>query len=155
MMPTGPLTTTLANGKGAGPLGQWSTGLCSWCDDGAVPCVVACCLPCITFGQVAEVVNGQDCFVAGVIWWLLQQVGCCCLYSIPVRGAIRQKYGIPGGACGDCCLHVWCICCAFLQEQRELKVRGAFGPNGMHRNVGVPVVAMVPPPVQYMPTKPY
>ncbi|KAJ6907510.1 cell number regulator 1-like [Populus alba x Populus x berolinensis] len=35
---------------------RWSTGLCHCCDDPA-NCLVTCMCPCVTFGQIAEVVN--------------------------------------------------------------------------------------------------
>lgn len=35
---------------------RWSTGLCHCCDDPA-NCLVTCMCPCVTFEQIAEVVN--------------------------------------------------------------------------------------------------
>ena len=42
-----------AIGRGTMP---WSTGLCHCCDDPA-NCIVTTFCPCITFGQIAELVN--------------------------------------------------------------------------------------------------
>ncbi|XP_062177682.1 cell number regulator 9-like [Alnus glutinosa] len=36
--------------------GKWSTGLCHCCDDPA-NCLITCICPCITFGQIADVVS--------------------------------------------------------------------------------------------------
>lgn len=35
---------------------RWSTGLCHCCDDPA-NCLITCFCPCVTFGQIAEIVN--------------------------------------------------------------------------------------------------
>ncbi|XP_022746284.1 cell number regulator 1-like [Durio zibethinus] len=41
--------------------GQWTSGLCH-CFDDPVNCVITCFCPCITFGQIAEIVNrGSKC----------------------------------------------------------------------------------------------
>ncbi|KAK5770623.1 hypothetical protein PVK06_046775 [Gossypium arboreum] len=43
--------------------GHWTTGLCHCFDDPA-NCVITCVCPCITFGQVAEIVSrGSKCKV--------------------------------------------------------------------------------------------
>ncbi|KAL1125407.1 hypothetical protein V6Z11_A13G042100 [Gossypium hirsutum] len=43
--------------------GHWTTGLCHCFDDPA-NCVITCICPCITFGQVAEIVSrGSKCKV--------------------------------------------------------------------------------------------
>eukprot|EP00898_Chlorokybus_atmophyticus_P008285 jgi/Chlat1/8458/Chrsp80S09227 len=127
-------------------MGQWSTSLLGILDDGPVPCLIAWCVPCVTFGQIAEVANGTGCFAAGCIWYCLAGLGCCCIYSMGVRAAIRTKYGIPGEQGMDAFLGCCVPCLSFAQEQRELKVRGAFGPNGM--NAGG--AAMAAPQAQHM-----
>lgn len=38
---------------------RWSTGLCHCCDDPA-NCLITCFCPCVTFGQIAEIVNKGD-----------------------------------------------------------------------------------------------
>ncbi|CAI5942167.1 unnamed protein product [Closterium sp. NIES-64] len=40
------------------------------------------------------------------------------------RGMLRDKYGLPSRPCVDAALHLFCPCCAFAQEYRELKARG-------------------------------
>ncbi|GJW76192.1 cell number regulator 7-like protein [Tanacetum coccineum] len=35
---------------------KWSSGLCD-CGNNAGTCFITCCLPCVTFGQIAEVLD--------------------------------------------------------------------------------------------------
>jgi hypothetical protein len=39
------------------------------------------------------------------------------------RTAIRNKYGIPGNNCTDCCVMAYCESCAFVQLQKEILAR--------------------------------
>ncbi|KAL8172080.1 hypothetical protein V2J09_023884 [Rumex salicifolius] len=117
--------------------GQWNTGLCDCCDD-----VPRCCLtfwcPCITFGQVAEIVDkgSTSCGTAGALYALiLAFTGCQCIYSCMYRTKMRQQYGIPGDQVGDCCLHFCCECCAISQMSRELTIRGYDVPLGWDGNM--------------------
>jgi Cys-rich protein (TIGR01571 family) len=43
------------------------------------------------------------------------------------RGHIREKFGIPGSSCGDCCTWFWCSSCALAQETRTLMHNNVFG----------------------------
>ena len=38
------------------------------------------------------------------------------------RGAIRGRYNIKGGGCGDCCASFCCAPCELTQEARELQL---------------------------------
>ncbi|KAK8709746.1 hypothetical protein V6N13_060754 [Hibiscus sabdariffa] len=47
------------------PSPQWSASLCG-CGDDAGTCCITCCLPCITFGKIAEMVDeGKSCWNHG------------------------------------------------------------------------------------------
>ncbi|KAL5044580.1 hypothetical protein BDW71DRAFT_185820 [Aspergillus fruticulosus] len=35
---------------------------------------------------------------------------------------MREKHGIDGSCCGDCCTTFWCGCCALVQE-KEMGLR--------------------------------
>lgn len=61
--------------------------------------------------QLTHLIN-----LAALIYWLVIQT--------KTRAAVREKYMIPGGCCGDCCLSFWCNCCATLQIYRHMKQCG-------------------------------
>eukprot|EP00243_Klebsormidium_subtile_P011235 TRINITY_DN62_c0_g1_i1.p1 TRINITY_DN62_c0_g1~~TRINITY_DN62_c0_g1_i1.p1 ORF type:complete len:194 (+),score=20.18 TRINITY_DN62_c0_g1_i1:88-669(+) len=131
---------------------EWQAGLCEWYKDFGL-CIVTCCCPCITFGQTAEIIdNGiTSCASAAAICFLIQAVaGCGCLYSCGFRSKLRAKFGLPASPCNDCCTHWCCSCCAFIQEYRELKLRG-FDPSKGYQ-ASAPQQAMVQqvPMQQYM-----
>ncbi|KAI3453153.1 hypothetical protein Pfo_009816 [Paulownia fortunei] len=117
--------------------GRWSTDLCDCFFD-----VPNCCLtwwcPCITFGQVAEIVDrgstscGASCALYALITLIL---GCPCIYSCFYRSKMRTQYLLVGSPCADCLVHFCCESCALCQEYRELKHRGFDMYLGWHGNV--------------------
>ncbi|XP_010271281.1 PREDICTED: protein PLANT CADMIUM RESISTANCE 2-like [Nelumbo nucifera] len=127
----------------------WSTGLCDCCAD--VPnCCITCWCPCITFGQIAEIVDkgSLPCGMSGAIYAFLNWFTCCaCMYSCIYRAKLRQQYSLQSSPCGDCLVHFCCETCALCQEYRELKKRGfdmSIGWHGnMERNRGIAVAPMV------------
>eukprot|EP00899_Mesostigma_viride_P020811 jgi/Mesvir1/28731/Mv19699-RA.1 len=123
-----------------------STSCADVCDDGLFKCCMSFWLPCVTFGQNAEIVDGTSCGVAGLLFAALAYVGIPCVYTFGFRSKIRERFGIPGSPAGDFCLHCWCGPCAYLQEARELKVHGMVSRNSLNP---VPVTYMAPP-VQIM-----
>ncbi|CAI4219267.1 unnamed protein product [Parascedosporium putredinis] len=50
-------------------------------------------------------------------------VGCGWIWTMMKRKEIRIKYGIKGGAMGDCCTAYWCTCCATIQQEKEVVTR--------------------------------
>ncbi|XP_052196325.1 protein PLANT CADMIUM RESISTANCE 2-like [Diospyros lotus] len=105
--------------------GQWSTGLCHCFDDPA-NAFITCFCPCITFGQIAEIVNqgSRSCAARGGIYALLMLIGLPCLYSCFYRSRLRGQYDLEEEPCVDCLVHFCCETCALCQEHRELKNRG-------------------------------
>nr|AFM43804.1 fruit weight 2.2-1 protein [Dimocarpus longan] len=105
--------------------GQWSTGFCHCCDDPA-NCFITCFCPCITFGQIAEIVDrgSTSCAANGTIYGLLAMTGFACLYSCCYRSKLRGQYDLEESPCVDCLAHFCCEPCALCQEYRELKNRG-------------------------------
>uniref|UniRef100_A0A7N0TES8 POS2 n=1 Tax=Kalanchoe fedtschenkoi TaxID=63787 RepID=A0A7N0TES8_KALFE len=103
----------------------WSTGLCHCCDDPANS-LITCCCPCITFGQVAEIIDkgSPNCATHGAVYGLLGMTGCACLYSCFYRSKMRAQYDLEESPCVDCLVHFCCETCALCQEYRELKGRG-------------------------------
>lgn len=115
----------------------WSTGLCD-CFSDVRNCCITCWCPCITFGQVAEIVDkgSSSCGANGALYTLIACVtGCSCFYSCFYRTKMRQQYMLKEQPCGDCLLHCFCESCALCQEYRELKNRGYDMALGWHGNV--------------------
>ncbi|KAG8366555.1 hypothetical protein BUALT_Bualt17G0092000 [Buddleja alternifolia] len=87
--------------------GPWSTGLCDCFSD--VPnCCITCWCPCITFGQIAEIVDkgSTSCGASGALYALLAYItGCACIYSCFYRSKMRRQYMLPEGPCPDCLIH--------------------------------------------------
>ncbi|KAB2047398.1 hypothetical protein E1A91_A13G042400v1 [Gossypium mustelinum] len=106
--------------------GHWTTGLCHCFDDPA-NCVITCACPCITFGQVAEIVSrgSKSCFSRGLLYGvLLGFTGCACFYSFLYRSKLRGQYDLEEEPCNDCLVHFCCCPLALCQEYRDLKNRG-------------------------------
>lgn len=134
--------------------GPWSTGLCDCFDDWRNCCVTFWC-PCITFGQIAEIVDkgASSCGVNGALYALISCVTCCpCCYSCFYRAKMRQQYLLRETPCGDCLVHCCCEYCSLCQEYRELKSRGYDLAMGWHGNVEKKnrsvEMASVPPTVE-------
>ncbi|XP_077236127.1 protein PLANT CADMIUM RESISTANCE 2-like [Tasmannia lanceolata] len=130
----------------------WSTGLFGCFED--VPnCCITCCCPCITFGQMAEIIDrgSNSCVMSGAIYALIMALtGCACLYSCFYRSKLRSQYTLPEDPCTDCLVHCCCESCALCQEYRELKFRGFDMSIGWDGNMEkrTPGVTNLPPVVQ-------
>ncbi|KAK3421497.1 protein PLANT CADMIUM RESISTANCE 2 [Eucalyptus grandis] len=104
----------------------WSTGLCGCFDDIKSCCITYWC-PCITFGQISEILDKgettcvMNCAIYTLICWL---TSCACLYSCCYRTKLRREFGLKEDPCNDCLVHCCCMYCALCQEYRELKSRG-------------------------------
>ncbi|KAK9115154.1 hypothetical protein Syun_021951 [Stephania yunnanensis] len=119
------------------PLGPWSTGLCD-CFDDVHNCCITCWCPCITFGQIAEIVDrgSSSCGTSGVLYTLMICVtGCPCFFTCFYRSKMRKQHRLKAEPCWDCCVHCWCEGCALCQEYRELRSRGYDLSIGWHGNI--------------------
>ncbi|XVF85413.1 hypothetical protein PTKIN_Ptkin17bG0116100 [Pterospermum kingtungense] len=133
-MPNGSVYTSSGQPQDEAP---WSVGFCDCLSD-MKTCCIACWCPCITFGQIAEIVDkgSTSCGASGALYTLIMFItGCPCLYSCFYRSKLRKQYMLKGGGCGDCMLHCFCETCALTQEYRELKNRGFDMSIGWHANV--------------------
>ncbi|KAL0446745.1 UNVERIFIED_CONTAM: protein PLANT CADMIUM RESISTANCE 2 [Sesamum latifolium] len=102
------------------------------------PGCITCWCPCITFGQIAEIVDkgSSSCGASGALYTVIACVtGCPCFYSCFYRSKMRQQYLLHDSPCGDCLVHCFCESCALCQEYRELKIRGFDMSIGWHGNV--------------------
>ncbi|XP_076893440.1 cell number regulator 2-like [Bidens hawaiensis] len=104
---------------------KWSTDFCD-CASNPATCFITCCLPCVTFGQIAEMLDeGQSsCAAQGCIYCALWLVSCHWVYACMFREKLRARYGLLPDPCNDCCVHCCCHGCALCQEHAELKHRG-------------------------------
>ncbi|KAJ0048607.1 hypothetical protein Pint_16445 [Pistacia integerrima] len=117
--------TELPQPPESNPTGQpaeaWKIGLCACCNN---PCnaLVTVFFPCVTFGQVAEMVD---------------------------EGNIKRKFNIPKSPALDWVTHFACECCALCQEFRELQSRG-FNPCLGWKRKENKQLSMRPPTTQRM-----
>ncbi|TVU28621.1 hypothetical protein EJB05_20145, partial [Eragrostis curvula] len=97
------------------PFVSWRSGL------------ITCICPCITFGQIANIVDkgSCSCISSGMIYGLIcASTGMGCLYSCLYRSRLRAEYDLDEGECPDFLVHCCCEHLALCQEYRELKNRG-------------------------------
>ncbi|KAJ7954679.1 Plant cadmium resistance 2 [Quillaja saponaria] len=126
---------------------KWSADLFE-CGEDVPTCCMTCFLPCVTFGQIAEVLDEgkTSCVGQGFAYGLLMIIQCHWLYSCVYREKLRQKFGLSSDPCADCCTHCCCEPCALCQEHAELKHRGFNPSKGW---IGPP---NAPPPTQMPPS---
>ncbi|KAF7134866.1 hypothetical protein RHSIM_Rhsim08G0224500 [Rhododendron simsii] len=99
--------------------------------------IVTACLPCITFGQIAEIVDAGEmtCPLGAFIYMLMMPPLCSqWIMGSKYRAKLRKKYGLVEAPYEDVVSHIFCPCCSLCQEFRELKNRGldpALGWNGV------------------------
>ncbi|XP_030536814.1 protein PLANT CADMIUM RESISTANCE 6-like isoform X2 [Rhodamnia argentea] len=136
----------------AAPPSPWTTGLFD-CMDDPLNAVVSCCFPCVTFGQIAEIVDrgSTSCGTSGLLYGGIQfLIGCPCLLSCTYRTKLRHQFNLIESPAPDWITHFFCECCALSQEYRELKNRGLDPSIGWPGNAATMQnvqyqVAMVPP----------
>ncbi|KAI4357590.1 hypothetical protein L6164_001528 [Bauhinia variegata] len=135
----------------AGARIPWSSGLFDCFSDVKSCCITYWC-PCITFGQIAEIVDhgSTSCVVSGALYALIAGFcGCACLYSGFYRSRLREQYMLEESPCWDFPVHCFCETCALCQEYRELQNRGynmVLGWNGnvQQQNHGVAMIPAAP-----------
>ncbi|KAK8490865.1 hypothetical protein V6N13_090535 [Hibiscus sabdariffa] len=104
----------------------WSTGVCDCCYD-FPNCIITMFCPCVTFGQIAEIVDhgSVSCIANGIVYSvILWFSGLACLYSCFYRSRLRYQYSLAETPYPDWCIHIFCELCALCQEYRELNNRG-------------------------------
>ncbi|TKY69382.1 PLANT CADMIUM RESISTANCE 9 [Spatholobus suberectus] len=114
--------------------GQWTTGLYDCWDDPS-HCCFTCCCPCITFGQIAEIVDGGT---------ISKNAACCIyiythwmrwLYGATYRSKLRRLFSLPEEPYSDSFVHCCCCVCSLTQEYKELKNRRIDPSIGWEGNV--------------------
>ncbi|KAI8956061.1 PLAC8 family-domain-containing protein [Xylaria longipes] len=91
---------------------EWQTGICN-CEP-CSSCLLGWCLPCLLLGQTSERIRdpsmqsadmlNSDCLIYTAISCF---TGCGWIYAMIKRGEIRERYGIKGSGCDDCCVSYW------------------------------------------------
>ncbi|XP_059664536.1 protein PLANT CADMIUM RESISTANCE 4-like [Cornus florida] len=133
----------------------WSTGLFD-CMDDPNNAIATAFFPCVTFGQIAEIVdNGHtSCGTSGLLYGLIAAfIGLPCIMSCTYRTKLRSRYGLVESPGPDWVTHFFCEWCALCQEYRELQRRGLNPSIGWQGNLAghqKQEVGMVPPTNQTM-----
>ncbi|XP_073015856.1 protein PLANT CADMIUM RESISTANCE 6-like [Primulina eburnea] len=121
--------------------------------------LITACFPCITFGQIAEILDSGNttCATSGVLYGCIAFcIAIPCIMSCTYRTKLRAKYGLMESPAQDWLVHCFCEWCALCQEYRELQHMGydpAIGWQGnqakmrQHQNQQF---GMTPPPGQRM-----
>ncbi|KAK1309288.1 Protein PLANT CADMIUM RESISTANCE 6 [Acorus calamus] len=104
----------------------WTTGLFD-CRDDPNNALVTLCFPCVTFGQIAEIIDSghSSCGTSGFMYGMVSFcIALPCLLSYSYRTKLRARYNLVETPAPDCLTHFFCECCALSQEYRELRNRG-------------------------------
>ncbi|KAI3463766.1 hypothetical protein Pfo_020429 [Paulownia fortunei] len=119
--------------------------------------IITALFPCLTFGQIAEIVDSgsTSCGTSGMLYGL---IACCiampCIMSCTYRSKMRSRFGLIESPAPDWVVHCFCECCALCQEYRELQERGLDPSIGWLGNVArlrqQQQFAMIPPMQQRM-----
>ncbi|XP_016478839.1 protein PLANT CADMIUM RESISTANCE 8-like [Nicotiana tabacum] len=114
----------------------WSTGLFD-CHLDQTNATTTAFLPCLTFGQIAEVQDaGETTCPLGTFIYLLMMPAVCSQWVMGsnYRTKLRRRYNLVEAPYSDVVSHIFCPCCSLCQEFRELQIRGldpALGWNGI------------------------
>ncbi|KAL4789260.1 PLAC8 family-domain-containing protein [Aspergillus venezuelensis] len=129
--PSGPPTYQQANTDQFKDVTQntdYNYGLGDCCSPGSL-CFTSCCLPCLTFGKTQARLRDPAlkdfnyCNFDCTLFTLLGMIGSQWIIQTIRRGEMRDRYGIKGSCCGDCCATFWCGCCAIIQDEKETELR--------------------------------
>ncbi|KAG9458374.1 hypothetical protein H6P81_002882 [Aristolochia fimbriata] len=109
----------------------WTTGLFD-CMDDPTNALATAFFPCVTFGQIAEILDkgNSTCATSGIIYAVAP-----CLLSRGYRKKLRRAFGLVEAPAPDWLTHSLFEWCALCQEYRELNNRGINPALGWRRNV--------------------
>nr|GMD17011.1 protein PLANT CADMIUM RESISTANCE 7-like [Ipomoea batatas] len=115
----------------------WSTNLFGCLADFNT-CLKTCFCPCITSGQIAEIVSEgkTSCLEATIIHGLLLYLFIApSIYTCLNRSKLRKRFKLKGNNFTDCLTHTFCCFCALCQEYRELYNQGYDPAIGWLKNI--------------------
>ncbi|XP_072971840.1 uncharacterized protein [Typha angustifolia] len=134
---------------------MWSTGLFD-CSQDPENALLTCVAPCVTFGQIAEVLDEgrTPCTTSGCIYCVSGfAIILPLLLSSNLRSRLRASFNLLEEPGPDIFIHLCFESCALCQEYRELKNRG-FNPElgwaGIQTARLNPGTMTPPPPVTMM-----
>ncbi|KAI4376302.1 hypothetical protein MLD38_014082 [Melastoma candidum] len=111
----------------------WRSGLFDCCQH-PVNAIITTVAPCITFGQIAEILdNGSTSCGTGACLCLLYLLVCNWCIGFRYRRRMRAAFQIAESPVTDLTAHILCCFCALCQEFRELKYRGLDPFRGYQR----------------------
>ncbi|KAJ6527517.1 PLAC8 family-domain-containing protein [Mycena capillaripes] len=112
---------------------EWSHGLCG-CFEACGTFCCSCWCPCVVHGKnkqrLSHLMNhgtpasdGGSC-CSGACWghFCLSMCSLQWILQCGNRGTTRERYGIDGGGCGDCCAAFCCGPCDLTQVAREIEL---------------------------------
>ncbi|KAK6125005.1 hypothetical protein DH2020_041279 [Rehmannia glutinosa] len=108
----------------------WNSGLFD-CHIDPTNAVMTSIFPCVTFGQIAEVLDATEpaqgsqltCPFGSFIYLLMMGACSQCIIGSKYRTRLRNRYGLVEAPYQDGMSHLFCPCCSLCQEYRELKSR--------------------------------
>ncbi|KAJ0047727.1 hypothetical protein Pint_16436 [Pistacia integerrima] len=155
----GPQTPYGVPVTGQGKLGNsWHSELFD-CMNDPMNALVSVLFPCLTFGQIAEIIDDghTSCGTSGMLYGgIAFCIALPCIMSCTYRTKLRNKFGLPEAPAPDWVTHFLCEWCALCQEYRELQARGwdpSIGYQGnlaRNSNMNMNHVNMMPPGNQRM-----
>lgn len=95
---------------------------CGCCDD-IGSCMMSWCCPCIQYGLNHDDLLKDGCCSNCCIFAFCMPCGISFCILSSFRGAMRNKFNIPGTSFGDCCASCCCPCCTIAQGSREIVAR--------------------------------
>ncbi|CAH8260953.1 unnamed protein product [Arabidopsis lyrata] len=81
---------------------RWSSNLFD-CMNDSENAVITCLAPCVTLGQIAEIVDegATTCATGGLLYGVIFFIGVPFVYSCMFRAKMRTKYGLPDAPAPD------------------------------------------------------
>ncbi|KAL3639342.1 hypothetical protein CASFOL_017249 [Castilleja foliolosa] len=115
----------------------WKTDLFG-CMDDPQNAIITLLFPCVTFGQVAEILDlgSSSCGTSGMLYGVIAFcIAMPCIMSCTYRTKLRSRFGLIEAPGPDWLVHCFCEHCALCQIYRELNIRGLDPSIGWMGNV--------------------
>lgn len=113
-------------------LRPWHYSLCYCCGDTDSCVESCCCLWCQLSRQCNMLVDNRReihwpyCLLLAFFDYCTVCSVVSCVFASQTRRMARQRYGITGSHCSDCCAGYWCRCCSTQQVLLEMTAVNEF-----------------------------